>query len=365
MILWFVVLIGMFIIVDVFQNLDSYFSLRGARSPWEVMVIHYFYISFSIIDLFLPFLIVMSALALIVRMIRRNEIIALQSSGVSKFRAICPFLVCAIVLSAGSLWVREVFIPRHKSEIVQTTNELANPQNGISVKQAEDKWTKVVLDGEKIFVGENLIKSPIITFPLKYFDGGVDKIQGETGVYCPANQEHPAGYLIQKVSKGNELLKKPSLAPRWGKHLALLTPVDHPWLKENECFIVSGIDLEHLMIGDQWVSLASTSQLLSEIRNQSSHYKTKDIEVNIHTRILRPIADLIPLFIALPFILIQNNHNAIRGLIIGGVLAIAFIGVQFLCLYCGSQFNIAVLAAWIPILLFTPIIANVFWSLCH
>ncbi|MDO5565558.1 MAG: LptF/LptG family permease [Planctomycetia bacterium] len=365
MILWYVVLIGMFIVVDVFQNLDSYFSIQGSRSPWEVMGIHYFFISFSIIDMFLPFLIVMSALTLTAGMLGRNEFIALQSSGVSKFRAICPFLVSAILLSGASLWIREVFIPQHKSETVQTTSELANPENGISVKQATDKKTRVILNGEKIFADDNLIRNPVIEFPLKYFDGGVDKLHGETAIYCPENKEHPAGYLIQKVSKGKELLKKPSFTPHSVKHFALLTPVDHSWLKEDECFVVSGIDLEHLMIGDQWTSLASTSQLLREIRNPSSNFKTKDIEASIHTRILRPFADLIPLFIVLPFILIQNNQNVFRGVAIGGGLALVFIGVQFACLYCGSQYNIAVLAAWVPILLFTPVVVNVFWTLCH
>lgn len=356
---------GMFIVLDVFQNLDSFFPDQGERNPWEVMGIHYFFVSFTVIDMLLPLLIAMSALGSTVMMLRRNEFTALQGSGVSKLRVMIPFLVGAVMLSGFSLWAREVFIPNHMLESVQTVTELANPGMGISVKQTNDNFTKVELGGEKVFVDENRILNPTISFMVKYFGLEIGEIKGETAIYSPANNEHPAGYLVQNVSKGNNLLGEPSLALRGTGHLVMLTPTDHSWLKNNECFVVSGIDPERLAVGQRWLSLTSTRQLLREMGNPSSNFNAKEIEVNIHTRILRPLADLIPVFIALPFILLRSDRNSLRGLAIGGSLALVFIGIQFLCVYFGPNFDLVVLGPWIPFILFSPVITNVFWNVCH
>ena len=56
----------------------------------------------------------------------------------------------------------------------------------------------------------------------------------------------------------------------------LLTPCDTPWLKPDECFLVSEVDFDHLTGGNSLTQLSSTAELIRDLSNQSYDYGAKE-----------------------------------------------------------------------------------------
>ena len=362
--LWYITLTGLYLILDIFPNYDSYMNIEGERSGLEVFGIHYYYICLSFIDIVLPLLIVMVAIRTLVFMIGRNEVIALLGMGVSELRIIMPILVGSVLLSCGSLYLREYYIPQNMTHIIRSVQEEASPSEGIAVKQTTDGFTKIRIGGERYFADRQEIKNPTIALPVLYFGLSVSEIKAERAVYLPATEKRSGGFMLEKVSKPDGLPNEPTITiPETGQPV-ILTHADYPdWIPDCNCFAISGINPRQLEIGRDWLSLASVVDLVRETANPSSPFSRKDIAVQIHTRVLRPISDLFPVLIALPLVLLRGNRNSFHAMVIGGFWAALYIGTQYAGLFAGSKFNMPIIAAWLPVLLFGPIVFNLFADL--
>lgn len=369
MILWYVCLVGLYLILDFFQVMDSFPQLQEERSPLEVFLIHYFFVCLSFIDIVLPLLIVMVAIRTLVYLQSRHEILILTSMGISELRIVAPILVGAVLLSVGACYLRECYLPANKQHIVRTFEEEASPSKGIAVKQIEDKKTKLKIGGERYFSATKEISKPVILLHGPHFGSSVYDIKAERAIYTPPSNSHPGGFLLEKVSQPNGfangrsiqlLSKQPSVT----RLPVVLTHADYPdWIPAGCCFAVTGINPEMFESGQNWISLASTAEIIAETANASCPISRDQLAIRIHTRILRPLSDLFPMLICLPLVFLSKNKKIYQILGGGALCAAFFIGFQYTCVYMGAQLNMPILGAWFPVILFAPIVCNLFADL--
>jgi lipopolysaccharide export system permease protein len=134
-----------------------------------------------------------------------------------------------------------------------------------------------------------------------------------------------------------------------------LSPFDTPWLKENECFVVTEISFEQLAAGPQWRQLASTSELLAGLRNPSLDYGP-DVRVTIHSRMVQPLLDMTLFFLGIPLVLTRENRNLFVATGWCLLLVVGFFAIVLACQSLGS-FGYLLgpsMAAWLPFLLLAP-----------
>ncbi len=100
--------IGIFIIIDLIENLDKFID----RHLEALLVIHYYilYIPYIIV-LMLPVAMLLSALFSIGELSRNNEITAIKASGVNLYQVVLPLLKFAFLVSLFSLVFGETVVP--------------------------------------------------------------------------------------------------------------------------------------------------------------------------------------------------------------------------------------------------------------
>ncbi len=105
-----------------------------------------------------------------------------------------------------------------------------------------DNETDILLggSGSKTYANEQRIHRPDF-----YLPPGLDRygtrVAAKNAYYQPPHDGRPGGYLFQRVELPKGLDEQPSLAQD-GRPI-LLTPADHAWLKPNECFVASNVEL--------------------------------------------------------------------------------------------------------------------------
>ena len=138
-----------------------------------------------------------------------------------------------------------------------------------------------------------------------------------------------------------------------------MTPRDTPWLKPDECFLVSDVDFDQLTGGNSLTQLSSTAQLIKGLRNPSLDYGAKE-QVAIHARVVQPLLDMTLLFLGLPLVVTRENRNVFVAMGICMVVTTAFTlvvsGVQHLGAI-SYWFFTPPLAAWTPLIIFVPLAA--------
>src|SRR5262249_17331903 len=139
--------------------------------------------------------------------------------------------------------------------------------------------------------------------------------------YRPADEYHPAGYLLTGVSQPKNLDSKPSL--RLHDQPVIFTPHDSPWLKPGECFVASNLTFELLTGAADWRRFASLPELISGLRNPSLD-SGANTRVAIHARIVQPVLDVLLLFLGLPLVLSRYNRNVFLAIGLCVVVVVGF-----------------------------------------
>lgn len=152
---------GLLFVIEFFEKLETFTRSLQALAFGLLSVL---YKSPYFINLFLPLCFLLSILVLFMVMARRNEIIALRSSGVSTFSLLRPVFLFSFLLAVVSLLAEEFFIP-------------------FSLRHADYVY-RVKVKGEQPYVfikdDEIWVRKGNIVANIELFDGKNDRMAGLT-----------------------------------------------------------------------------------------------------------------------------------------------------------------------------------------
>lgn len=357
----FLSLTGLYIIFDLFTNLDEF--IRCGRKVGGVLPFIAHYYSFQTIRFFdrtCGLLLLVSAMFTVSWIQRHNEMTALLAAGVSRVRVLTPVIAAVIAIGLLAAANRELVIPRFRDELSR------RPQNplGDQARRLESRYdgeTDVLLGGKNSFADRKRIEEPNFLLPASLREYG-NQLTADNAYYMPTNGNRPGGYLLDGVREPKNLDGRPSLA--LSGRPVLITPRDAPgWLKPGQCFLVSNVDFDLLQGGEDYTQLSSTAELVRGLRNPSLGFGA-DVKVAIHSRIVQPLMDFTLLFLGLPLIVARENRNVFLAMGVCMAITTVFwltaIGAQHLgeIMLIGPS-----LAAWLPLLIFIPAAAGLAESL--
>jgi len=347
-------LTGLYIVIDAFNNLDEFITYSQKHgSLLEIMGRYYAYRSLSFFDSMSHVLTLIAAMFTVTWIQRHNELTALQAAGIPKSRIVRPIVAAVALISLASAANREFVIPAVREHLSYNAQDLGG-RSGKPLQSQYDNLTGILIGGgnSKMFGDEKRIHLPDFLMPagLNRYDV---RIMAEDAYYKPASEGRPSGYLFCHVTRPTGLDRLPSLS-RDGQPV-LLTPLDYPWLKPDECFIVSQMAFEHLEGGSSFRQLSSTWELIQGLRNRSLNFGAEE-RVAIHARLVQPLLDITLLFLGLPLILSRTNRNVFVAIGLCLLLVIAFMMVVMGCKQLGTAYWIEPsLAAWLPLMIFVPL----------
>ena len=411
LILWCLALSGIIIVSDIFTHFDDFFNKGTTANPLAAIASYYTFFCLRLVDFVLVFVILISALNILINMFRRNEVIALMALGVSPRRILLPVIIAGVLCSAGMCWLRESFIPNRMVKLCAKPDFFTQKNDSAELIPSYDEWTNLKIDGASVSIQGDRINQPVFTLPAPR---GVEPriLRGETAVWQKAVPGRSAGYRVQGITdsadffaegaidtagnareEGRQGSSSPSLSdeerppleplpesenrpggpldsPPQGENqepaenafdpesILVYAPGEVPGTAPDECFVVCGVPPAFLAVGEEWGHYASTKELIGALRCGSLPYKTMELQSQIHQRVMKPVSDLFPLLLALPILFVYKDGNPYKRGAFAALFASLYVGVSYSIHFLGRGTLPPSFCAWLPAIIFLPV---VFW----
>ncbi|NMC21642.1 MAG: LptF/LptG family permease [Thermogutta sp.] len=343
-----------FVVFDFFTNMDEF--SRGASQAgglFRLAISFYGPQSLAFLERVLGLLTLSSALFTVAWLQRHNEMTALLAAGISRLRVVGPILIGAMIAILLGVPLREIVLPQLRDALARTSKDPFG-QNGKPIQPRYDNQTEILFRGKAGFRKDRRISEPSLLLPPE-LDAYGGQLQAENAYYRPPQPDRPGGFLLDKMIRPTDLASQPSLELK-GKTV-IITPKDAPWLRSDQCFVVTDMDYDQLAGDRVWLEYSSTATLIRGLHNPSLDLGA-DVRVRIHSRLVQPIRDLTLLFLGLPLLLRREQRNVFLALGLGLAIVIVFTTVVLAWEYLGANETISpALAAWGPLFIFVPFAA--------
>jgi lipopolysaccharide export system permease protein len=345
-------LVGLFIVIDAFGNLEEFLSHaeQAGGLAW-VLAEYYGYRLLSFFELTSSVLALIAAMFTLTWIQRHNELTAIQAAGIPRWRVVKPVVAAAAVIAMVAMVNREVVVPSVRDKFSRNAQDLSG-DSGKALPPRYDHRTDVLIRGKQTFAATQQIDEPNFLLPATLDHYG-KQLQAAAAFYLPAEGQRPAGYLLRGMVAPKDLAQLPSLELD-GRPI-IITPRDAAWLASDECFVASDVTFEHLTGASVFRDFASTWELIRALRNPSLDFGA-DVPVAIHSRLVKPLLDMTLLLLGLPLVLSRENRNMFLAIGLCLVVVVAFWLVVLGFQYLGRSYLVSpALAAWGPLMVFVPL----------
>lgn len=317
-----VAVLGLYIIIDGFTNLDAFqikSEGRGAVYLVLLMAERYVYQSANILDLAGPTIIVISAVCALAIMLKQGEIHPVLAAGVPTYRWSLAIPVGAIFLNGLLVLNQEWILPRIAPHL--QTNHGDTVQDAQAVLPQYDPRWQIFISGESTIPGEQMIVHPEFDLPPQ-LAGDMVRLRGDAAYYYPREGENPPGWLITNAQPPASSLRLTDAGRE-----ALI-----PQRDGTSVFISATLTFDQVCQQNSSVRLVSTPELIQRLQlPSSSSISRRSQMVQLHARLTRPLLSLVGIFTVIPLIVRRERTSAFQQ--------VANIGVCFVTLgliYGGS-----------------------------
>lgn len=337
----FTILLMLYVIVDLFTNLDDF--TEQDTKLWPVLKhigTYYGYWVYLIYDRLSEAIVVLAATFTVALMQRNNEMLPLLSAGVSMRRIVLPVLLAASGMLGVTAFNQEVIIPSIGEKLTRQKGDIDGHKD--MLVQGGFDTNGVHLDARVASRKEQVVRHCSITVPDSFAGRRLDMTAKEA-YFIPKQEgkERTGGWLLVGA--------EPERLDNW----------DHPVLElvdPGKYFLYTkSLDFDSMTRKKNWYMFVDTLTLREEL-SRPDGTRLAAMAVLFHSRLTRPILGFILVLMCLAIILRDQNRNIFIGA--GMCLAVCglFFAVKFACQSLGdSEILSPALAAWLPVLFFGPV----------
>jgi lipopolysaccharide export system permease protein len=379
-IICFVALVGLYVVIDAFTNLDEFFKVEEKTLDLLAFMGRYYLVRLSLFyDRLCGVISMMAAIFTVTWMQRSNEHIAMMAAGISTQRAIRPVLISAVLFGLGAVANQELIIPRVAEELQRTPDD--DGERKVRTFSRRD-INEILIHSQFADRADRAIWPFNAAFPTNRY-GVMLHLAADRALHIPDDRPGSplaGGWLVRGASVS------PADAPIDG---SVLIRVDPPPMADaitagvaglgadavfsalplpaaarrgpfqDTYFLRTNLDFEALTQSRQWYQFADSADLLHALSDRTYEAERHEIAVFFHTRNLRPLLSLALLGLSLPMVLGGFARNTFLNLGFAMGTSAVFYSVLFLCQWLGNNRAFAPeLAAWIPLLAFGTIAAG-------
>lgn len=359
----FISLAGMYVVADFFGNFAELASY-GKKQDGGILLLLAQYYGPRLLMFFdkTAGIIAMLAVIFAIGMLQRsNELLAVMAAGISPARIVLPLLIAAGVVSGLGVANREFGLPSVRAGLASNAQDWLGEASRKCTPRYDIR-NDILIAGKSTRAKNREIESPQFRLPLEMAPWG-RQISAISAFQQPADANHPTGYLLKGVKQPANLTQLPSL--KQDGATVLYSPADTPWLKPDECFVVSVVSFEQLTVGGAWRQYLSTTELITGLQNRSIE-PGADVRVMLHSRLIQPLLDISLVLLGLPLVLSRNSRNIFLAAGLCAVLVAVVYLVVLTCHGLGSNYLLdPLLATTIPLVVFGPLayaVARPLWD---
>lgn len=385
----FVSLVGLYVVLDAFANLDEFSERTEKLSElFTIMGRHYLVRLSLFYDRLCGVITMMAAIFTVTWMQKNNEWIAILAAGISTQRAIRPVLISCLLVSAFAVFNQECIIPIVSDELQKTADD--DGSRKVLVFGRYD-LNDILIHGKN---GDRLHQalSPFnATLPVAVF-GAIRELKAGYAQYYPGTDgsapwkdgwllrgakispplvQAPVGPILTRLTPAQlallpeppqpEKLRKPELRDR--VFLPVLAPLQSAKVLtlstiylEEAYFLKTNVSFAAVTRNRMWYQFAPTTELILAIADPSNSAVKTQLSVFVHARLLRPLLSLTLLVLSLPLVLAGEGRSMFINLGLALATSALFYAGNFLSQYLGDNAVLSPeLAAWSPLIVFASI----------
>jgi lipopolysaccharide export system permease protein len=335
-------LLGLFIVVDLFTNLDDFTSNKqGVEGTLRHIGVYYGYNVPKIFDRLCEAIALLAGMFTVAWMQRNNELLPQLSAGVSTRRVVFPVLLAACGMLGLSVANQEFLMPALDGFIVENGKSNFNGDKETEVKGTYDVHG-IHVSGRVAFRKTLTIDKFTCVIPPKLGRDTLTTLQAESAQYVPER----GGWVLTRTV--------PPELDNWARK-DLLTPIT-----PGKYFLSTDVDFDTATRSKNWFLYLSTWRLWEEM-NKPGNAQLSSLAVILHMRLTRPILGVVLVVLGLSVILRDQNRNVFVSAGLCLSLCALFFASIIACQYLGSHEHVApALAAWLPLLAFGPVAVVMF-----
>jgi lipopolysaccharide export system permease protein len=344
---------GIFVVFHAFTSLDDLVRQGQVEDGLVRVMMRYYGPYLLLLFDWTGAIIVLMALLFTVGWIRRSgELTAILSTGISHGRILRPMLVAALVIVVAQLANRELVLPKYRDALTMKAKDITGDTEQPILAQY-DKTNRVLIDGTALATQSQVIRAPSFRLDGDY-PGFGDLLLADSARWIDANEEHPAGYLLDFVQRPEHIDRLRSVGVN-GRPI-LMTSHDQLWLGSRQCFFATSVNTDLLQTSQSAKRLSSVAELARRVRNPAVH-SSLSLQVLLHERIVRLPLDYALVLLGIPLVVNRRGRNlfVMIGVAMGTVLA--FFMIKSLAgAMGGSGYLLSpAMAAWVPLLVIGPV----------
>ncbi|QEG42237.1 LptF/LptG family permease [Roseimaritima ulvae] len=344
---------GIFVVFHAFSNLEALAEHAEAKGGFvHAMIDYYGPYLLVIFDSTSPILALMSLLFTIGWLRQSGELTSILAAGVRHGRLLQPMLIAALLIVGLGLVNREWVLPHYRNKLGNRPNvDAATAERPL--QPCYDRQAGVLVEGKSLITEGKQLVNPAFHLHAAY-PGFGSQLNARQAVWRPADEQHPAGFLLNDVARPQAIDELSSA--RLNDRPVLFTSKDNAWLQPQQCFVATSVDISMLEAKGSSKKYTPIFDLMRRVRNPAVHTSSK-VRVDLHARFLRPLLDFSLVLLGLPLAVSRGDKNLFVLVGHAVILVGMFFGIKSLAATMGSSGYLLTppMAAWVPILLLSPL----------
>lgn len=335
-------LISLYIVVDLFTNLDEFTQGRKGFGPIvHDIAVYYGYKALQVFDQLCEGILLVAAMFTVAWVQRNNELLPVLSAGVSTRRMLRPVFVSALAMQALAVGNQEFVLPNVDNFVLENRRDMEGKKDVPVTGQFDND--KSFVTGRQANRSEHVVREFLCIIPEKGGHDSFTRIEAKEAKYLPPGEKFENGVWLLTGTKPLEFEKD-----ELPSSLEMIVP--------GKFFLRTiDVDFETLIRQRNWWVFTSTPRLYQEI-DKPGNSKMASLAVLFHGRLTRPILGMILIFVGLSVILRDQNRNVFISAGMCLMLFAAFFIVNFFCRHLGDHEYVSpALSAWLPVFIFGPL----------
>ena len=340
----FIAMMGLYIVIDAFNHVDNFFTDdTNTLAVMGRMAQFYAYRSCMFFDTIGHMIALTACLMALVLLQHHGELNPILAAGVPTYRLIFPLLWGIVFVDAVMVANKELVIPRIADQLQLQAGETGTDQE--HVEPAYDHHTWIYFSGQTIVPAEKKMIEPKIVLPEpEIVKDQFMTVEADEAIYMESTTDgRRSGWLLKDASPRYEELQLTD----WGRKFVTLGE------RAGDVFIATDVDIERLFNPAKNFELLSIPDLIRRIQNPAfDHISVRRQSLHLHARLIRPILDVILVFIGFPLLIRREARGLVFSLFLAAVVMGSVYGISKGFYYLGNAEMIAPdMAAWTPVII--------------